>query len=160
MKLKEKCVIKDDELREAFDQKVKLEEKLNSLLDVLYGCPECGLINCECNDSVNKNNFQPEGKSFSQHCTTQPSPPPTPLTRLLPPPSSDSSLWTPPPTPSCIICGGISFGPRPNNLCFKCILPLRCKSPQNNTSPSRTPSGTPPKISDHQQKSVNGRFKY
>ena len=145
-KLKDKCVIKDEELGEAFDQKVKLEEKLNSLLDVLYGCPECGLNNCECDYSVNKGDFQPEDRSFSQHCTTQSSPPPTPSTRLLPPPSSDSSSWTPPPTPPCISCGGINFGPSPNNLCFKCISPLRCKSPQNNISPSRTPPGTPPTI--------------
>ena len=53
-KLKKQCVLKDDELKEAFDQKVKQEEKITFLLDVLYGCPECGLNSCECDNSANE----------------------------------------------------------------------------------------------------------
>ena len=67
--LREQVAAKENELCEAFEEKRKLEEKFRSLLDVLYGCPECGLNQCECDDSV-------EGdKSFE---TSHPSPPPTP----------------------------------------------------------------------------------
>ena len=34
------------------DEKANLQEKMESLLDLLYGCNECGLGECECNDSV------------------------------------------------------------------------------------------------------------
>ena len=60
MELKEKCVLKDDELREAFNEKEKLEKKLESLLDVLYGCPECGLNSCECQDIVDEDDPRPQ----------------------------------------------------------------------------------------------------
>ena len=34
--------VKEVELKEAVEEKLKLEEKVTGLLDVLYGCPECG----------------------------------------------------------------------------------------------------------------------
>ena len=151
MKLKQQCVVKDDELQEAFNEKVKLEEKLSSLLDVLYGCPECGLNNCECDESGHEESSKPEGSRSNQHCTSQPSPPPSPTAQLTPSLSSglSPSPWTPPPTPPCTSCGGINFGPSPSNLCFICIppdTPLQSNSPHYSSSPSRTPPGTPPTV--------------
>ena len=132
--LTEKCVLKDNELREAFNEREKLEEKLESLLDVLYGCPECGLNSCECKDSVDEKDPRPDA---------QPSPPPTPSPRLPPP----ATAWTPPPTPPCTSCGGINFGPSPSDLCFVCIPPLQSTSPHNSSSsPTTTPPGTPPSM--------------
>ena len=43
IELKEKIELKDDVIGKAMDEKISLEEKLKSLLDVLYGCSECGL---------------------------------------------------------------------------------------------------------------------
>ena len=60
IKLKEELAVKDDELGEALKENVKLEEKLNSLLDVLYGCPQCGLNSCECNFSVEEDDAEPK----------------------------------------------------------------------------------------------------
>ena len=145
MKLKEKCVLKDDELKEAFDEKVKLEEKVTSLLDVLYGCPECGLNSCECDNSVNEDDST-EGSSLAQYSTLPSFSPPFSSAQLLAPPSSGSPTWTPPPAPPCTSCGGVKFGPSPNNLCFKCISPLRSKSPHNSSSHTGTPPGTPPAL--------------
>ena len=145
MKLKEQCVLKDDELKEAFDEKVKLEEKVTSLLDVLYGCPECGLNSCECDYSVNEDDYT-EGSSLTQHSTLPSFSEPISSAQLLAPPSSGSSTWTPPPTPPCTSCGGVNFGPSPTNLCFKCISPLRSKSPHNSSSHTGTPPGTPPAL--------------
>ena len=34
------------------DEKASLQENMKSLIDVLYGCNECGLCECECNDPV------------------------------------------------------------------------------------------------------------
>ena len=137
--LREQVVAKDDELSVAFEEKRKLEEKLESLLDVLYGCPECGLNQCECGDSVE------EEKPFEQS-SSHPSPPPT-LAPQQPPLacSSGSTPWTPPPTPPCISCGGVNIGPSPSSRCIICISPLQKKSPPHHvSSPSRTPPGTPP----------------
>ena len=103
MKLKEQCVVK---LKEAFDQKVKLEEKITSLLDVLYGCPECGLNSCECDNSVNEDDST-EGSSLAQYSTLPSFSPPLSSAQLLAPPSSGSPTWTPPPTPPCTSCGGV-----------------------------------------------------
>ena len=43
---------KDAELEKDRNENLGLEEKLNSLLDVLYGCEECGHHGnyCECKD--------------------------------------------------------------------------------------------------------------
>ena len=143
MELKEKCVLKDDELREAFNENGKLEKKLESLLDVLYGCPECGLNCCECQDIVDEDDPRPDGTSYTQHYTAQPSPPPTPSARL----ASPATPWTPPPTPPCTSCGGINYGPSPSDLCFTCIPPLQSTSPRDSSSsPTTTPPGTPPPI--------------
>ena len=146
-KLKKQCVLKDDELKEAFDQKVMQEEKITSLLDVLYGCPECGLNSCECDNSVNEDDYA-ENSSSTQPSTLPSFPPPisSALAQLLPRPSSDVSTWTPPPTPPCTSCGGVNFGPSPADLCFKCISPLRNKSPHNSSSHTGTPPGTPPAL--------------
>ena len=45
-KLDEKHELKENELREVVEEKIKLEEKVAGLLDVLYGCPECGCNSC------------------------------------------------------------------------------------------------------------------
>ena len=44
----------DVELREKLD---KLEDENLKLKDVLYGCPECGLYSCECDDLENEENL-------------------------------------------------------------------------------------------------------
>jgi len=135
--LREQLVTKDDELGKAFEERVKLEEKLNSLLDVLYGCPECGLNKCEC--------VKEDECSEQYHSNL--SPPPTPAAVHPPPRSSHTSQWTPPPTPPCTSCGGENIGPSPSSICFGCISPLKIKAPPDNNSPSRTQPGTPPSLS-------------
>ena len=121
----------EDELTEVIEDKTKLKEKVDSLLDVLYGCPECGYNSCECDLSLEEASPEPE----------PPFPPPETLSAPLLPPSSSGSPWTPPPTPPCISCGGINYGPSLFDFCFNCIPPLEIKSQD---SPSRTPPGTPP----------------
>ena len=137
-------------MKKALEDNTSLEEKINSLLDVLYGCPECGLNKCECGEA-----FMEEDSSsyLPPQCasTVEPSFPPsaTPSNTPAAPqhptqPSSGSSPWTPPPTPPCISCGEANFGPCPSSVCFACIPPLQIKPESNNSSPSRTPPGTPP----------------
>ena len=79
-----KLTVKETELREALEEKAKFEEKMNSLLDILYGCPECGLNSCEC---IN-----------TDESITEPTP------------DSDSSTPAPAETPSATLpsspCGG------------------------------------------------------
>ena len=111
------------------------------LRDVLFGCPECGLDSCQCNDSVNGDHDQ----------WLPPSQPSSPLGTLDPPQASTTSCpatpWTPPPTPPCDSCGGINFGPSPSDICFSCIPPLESKSQSNRSrSPSLTPPGTPQQL--------------
>ena len=134
--------VKEIELSEAIEEKTKLEKKVTDLLDVLYGCPECGCNSCECASSFTGENSEEEMTIDSPlplltPSAALPSKIPAPI---LPPPSS-GSLWIPPPTPPCESCGGINFGPSPSSLCFGCIPPLESKTP------SWTPPGTPP----HQQ---------
>ena len=117
-----------------------LEEKVNSLLDLLYGCNDCGRHGdfCECDDI--EDNI--ESSPFDQHVFQQPSP--TPAVTDLPPLTSSTSPWTPPPTPPCSMCGGMNYGPCPTNVCFGCIPPLIMPdTPPCTNSPSRTPPGTP-----------------
>ena len=146
----EQLARKNDELKEAITEKVTLEEKVTSLLDILYGCNQCGLLECECKDSDEEDNAS---IPLEECVSTQPPPPLTPtpflpLSAPLPPPSSGQSPWTPPPTPPCSSCGGINFGPSPSNVCFVCIPPLLITSQHSSRgrspSPSRTPPGTPP----------------
>ena len=139
MKWEKELELKVEELKEAHVNNEKLKEKVDSLLDVLYGCPECGLNSCECNDS-------------DEYETTSPSKPSaTPFEALSLPLSSptkcETSPWTPPPTPPCKNCGGINFGPSPGSVCFVCVPPLQTTSPAYSSSPSRTPPGTPPGVS-------------
>ena len=138
------------ELREVINEKEKLEEKVNSLLDALYGgCPECGLDACECDvegeGSVERGNFgqdkhfppdtAPESFAASASLLNQPSSGSSPST----PP------WTPPPTPPCLRCGGINYGPCAGDVCFSCLPPIHISSEHPcSSSPSRTPPGTPP----------------
>ena len=147
---KEELARKNDELREAIKEKDKFEEKVNSLLDVLYGCPECGLYECECQDSPDGDYFvcTPLQENVSSTLPPATLPSMTSTAPLLPQLSEDPSLWTPPPTPPCITCGGINYGPSPKSMCFACIPPPRITSPHSSpgrsSSPSRTPPGTPP----------------
>ena len=97
----------DIEIRKKLDI---LEEENLKLKDVLYGCPECGLYTCECCDLEN------EGTNYTQSHPCSP-----PADRSCP---TSPSPWTPPPTPPCVGCGGINFGPCPSSLCFSCIPPL------------------------------------
>ena len=133
---------KEEELDKIMEEKVKLEDKVNSLLDILYGCHGCGLMECECKESVDEENLS-EGDHYSggNHF-----PPSQTLTSLvIPPLESVSPPWTPPPTPPCFKCGGENYGPSPDIVCFSCLPPLQSK-PQTSTSssPSQTPPGTPP----------------
>ena len=117
-----------------------LEKENEKLKDVLYGCPECGLNSCECSGVENEDNYPSSlpTEFFSQLSSTQN--PPQPFSDTFP-----SLPWTPPPTPPCVSCGGVNFGPSPSSLCFKCIPPLKCQhQPTTSVSPSRTPPGTPP----------------
>ena len=132
-----------------------MEDKIKSLLDLLYGCNACGVLDCECNDSY-------EGDcGISLPTSTPSSPPATPTTgptvEHLLPPSSGSAPWTPPLTPPCPSCGGINFGPCPNNVCFACVPPLQPK-PITTSSPSRTPPGTPPPLQRLEQSAARTRL--
>ena len=135
----------------------KLNEKIDDLVDenlklkdVLYGCCECGLYSCECEDDA-ENDLTvreddgcspPPSEIFSQSAITTSE---TPAPQHHPPPNSQLNPWTPPPTPPCEGCGGVNYGPSPSNLCFVCIPPLECKSqPSRHSSPSGTPPGSPP----------------
>ena len=156
----EELAMKDNKLHEVFKEKEVLEEKITGLLDVLYGCPECGLNSCKCEDYniIKEENYKSEDSSSPQYRASQPSPPLTPSAHPLPPPgnvlhsdsgeypppSSGISSWTPPPTPPCTSCGGINFGPSPSELCFVCIPPIESKPSHISSSPSWTPPGTPP----------------
>ena len=114
---------------------------MESLLDILYGCHECGLCACECDDSI------PEDRVTSSE-PSSPSAKPfeTPAPHHPPQPGSSSSSWSPPPTPPCDSCGGTNFGPCPSSVCFACIPPLQMDPELNTRSPSRTPPGTPPPL--------------
>ena len=136
--LREQLVTKEDELGKGFEERVKLEDKLTSLLDVLYGCPECGLNKCEC--------VKEDECSEQYHSLSNLSPPPTPAAVHPPPRSSGTSQWTPPPTPPCTSCGGENIGPSPSSICFACISPLKIKAPPDSSSPLRTPPESPPSL--------------
>ena len=84
---------------------------MNSLLDVLYGCPQCGLNACECNFSAEEDfsQLEPDG-NITPHSTT-----PAAET-LASAPCLESSPWTPPPTPPCTNCGGENYGPCPKKI--------------------------------------------
>ena len=144
--INDKLAVKEVELNEAVEEKVKLEKKVTDLLDVLYGCPECGCNLCECNSSLSGDNSDADRNIGSPLPSLTPAAAvsfETPAS-LIPPPSSRSP-WIPPPTPPCESCGGINFGPSPSSLCFECIPPLESKPPPDSSdSPSRTPPGTPP----------------
>ena len=130
---KDKLVLKDDEI-------IGLEEKMKALLDILYGCHECGLCECECGDSIPGDcvSYLPtQSETTSEPSSPPPPPPPQPS-------SSSPSTWTPPPTPLCSSCGGPNYGPCPGDVCFGCLPPLQTKPEHNSSSPSRTPPGTPP----------------
>ena len=133
IEFKEKLAKKDTALDEAFKEKAQLEEKVNSLLDLLYGCNGCGFMNCECSEDEAEPNSSDRSPLSLE--------PRHPL-----PPGNDLSSWAPPPTPPCESCGGINFGPSPSSLCFACVPPLQSKAASYNNSPSRTPPGTPPRM--------------
>lgn len=148
--LREELAVKETELGEAFEERVKLEEKMNSLLDLLYGCYECGLNQCECNDSLKEDKIELDSStSLSKHHTSHLSPPTSPAAGHPLQPGCGTSPWTPPPTPPSKNCGGVNYGPSPGSLCFSCKPPLQIKAPSNSSSPSRTPPGTPPRT-DHE----------
>ena len=138
IKLKEDIVEKDEEVKKSINENAILEEKMKSLLDILYGCHECGLCDCDCHNSVDEET----GSSLPP----QSSPPDTPSQTPSQHYPQSSSQWTPPPTPPCASCGGINFGPCPGSVCFVCIPPIQSKPEHEATSPSRTPPGTPPQI--------------
>ena len=164
---KEQLKAKDVKMYELVKEKSGLEEKCNSLLDLLYGCNECGRFGdfCECDgDTMDEENnvelldhdllslnasLTPLG-----HCSllqTPSSPPPTELPVLHTPQAISTSpppTWTPPATPPCSRCGAENYGPCPASMCFACIPPLAA-APSNtdSSSPPRTLPGTPPPLS-------------
>ena len=117
---------------------------MNALLDLLYGCHGCGLIDCECSEDEAEQDSN--DRSSPQHHTSHSTPPLSLEARHPLPPGNDSSSWTLPPTPPCESCGGVNFGPSPSSLCFACIPPLQSKATSYSNSPSRTPPGTPPRM--------------
>ena len=148
IKHKEDLDIKNDEVKKNIDEISSLQEKLNSLLDILYGCHECGLCDCECDHSVNEDEDCASSLSLLPECVMtgdgKSSPPDTPSQRTPPEqhhPKPSLSPWTPPPTPPCASCGGVNFGPCPSSVCFACMPPLPV---HDTSSPARTPPGTPP----------------
>ena len=145
IKHKEELVVKDDEVRKNKEEISSLQEKLKSLLDILYGCHECGLCDCECHDSVQEDC----DNSLLPQCVTtgdseQSSPPDTPLQTTPAQHPARPTPWTPPPTPPCTSCGGVDVGPCPGSVCFACLPPLKSKPEYGTSSPSGTPPGTPP----------------
>ena len=131
--------MKDDELQESNKEYVKLKEKMESLLDILYGCSGCGLCECECNDSGEDENTIPSPAISTQaHLTLSSSKSMATTSPLCPTPCSGSSTWTPPPTPPCSKCKGINFGPSPSSECFACIPPLQDTPQPSSSPPSRT----------------------
>ena len=149
--LEKQLAEKDSEINELTKEKIELEDKMNSLLDVLYGCCECGRHGdfCECDATAGENadtncqdDTQPDLSSLQQ---ASPSPPPTVTPVYLPPPTSISPPpWTPPATPPCSSCGGYNYGPCPTSVCYACIPPTQPSTSSGSMSPSRTPPGTPP----------------
>ena len=138
--LDKKLIEKESQLSLAIKEKTEYEKKVDNLLDVLYGCPECGCNSCECDSFVEEVKSEPEPSYQSaNHGPTETSS----ATPLLPS-SSIEYPWTLPPTPPCNSCGGINFGPSPSDICFKCIPPLQTTSQMSRDSQSTTPPGTPP----------------
>ena len=145
---------KDAELEEVRNKNLGLEEKLISLLDVLYGCEECGRHGdyCECNyfngpsDSIEEKNVVPVSNPDPDCPTICPLKPPeisiAPQQSL---PASTTPPWTPPATPPCSSCGGDNYGPSPASVCFGCISPLKIRT-VSSSAPSTTPPGTPPPL--------------
>ena len=137
----------DEKARDISNLEKKLEELENEnmkLKDVLYGCCECGMFTCECDDAATEENIRnppPSAQPSSTSATSSKAPAPQNLSTG----SGSYPPWTPPPTPPCTDCGGVNFGPSPGSLCFACIPPLECK-PLPSCSPSRTPPGTPPSL--------------
>ena len=145
--LNDKIETKEVELKANIEEKRKLEKKVTDLLDVLYGCPECGLNDCECkeDDYSIGDEKSIENSDMELSMILPPTVTPETLSASLPPPPSCGSLpWTPPPTPPCTNCGGLNFGPSPSSVCFPCLPPLLSTSEPCPESPSRTPPGTPP----------------
>ena len=179
-KLSEEIAVKDAEVRKVSNEKVELEEKVNSLLDTLYGCNYCGCHGCtlECEEyeeflaaeNVNDENVEDENsEDYGQETPEQSKPRVltsqpareirvTSVTPLHPPPPQPSSCtppWTPPPTPPCSRCGADNYGPCPGSVCFKCIP----NSSPTISSPSTTPPRTPPLLRRcHQSHSLLGNM--
>ena len=126
--LNEKLETKEDELRSNIDEKEKLEKKVTDLLDVLYGCPECGLNSCKCRELAEEDYSGRGGDNSVKTSEIElnmifpPTLTPESLSEPLPPPPSCESIpWTPPLTPPCINCGGLNYGPSPSSVCFPCL---------------------------------------
>ena len=127
--------VKDDTLNKLAKKNKDLEEKVDSLLDLLYGCNDCGRFgdSCEC-DELEGDNI--ESSPPDQHVFHQPSPPPVvtsvkpdvhPLTSSTTHPTMQYTWWS--------------------KLCFGCTPPLTIPdTPPCTKSPSRTPPGTPPPL--------------
>ena len=125
-----------------------LEEKITSLLDVLYGCEECGRHGDHCECKFDEPDEFNEGKDDilipDPTCLTHPplTPSETSLSPRQSPATSTPAPWTPPTTPPCSTCGRDNYGPCPDDVCFACIPPL--KEIPVSSSPTTTPPGTPP----------------
>ena len=140
-KLGEEVAAKAVEIKRMCNEKVELEEKVNSLLDTLYGCNHCGRQECALNceeyeeflkaENAEAGNADYENADDVGHDTPEQSElqqvilqpaMKTPTTTVTPsPPPYQSSTWSPPPTPPCSSCGADNYGPCPGTLCFACI---------------------------------------
>ena len=80
-------------LNELAKKNEDLEDKITSLLDLLYGCNDCGRHGdyCECDDMEGNDVQLPA--PVDQNAFSQPSPPPT-VAPCVPRPSSNSPPWT------------------------------------------------------------------
>ena len=109
---KEKLFHKEIELEELKNANIVLEEKITSLLDVLYGCEECGRHGDHCECKLDEPDESNEGKDDilmpDPNCLTHPplspsetslSPRQSPATSTPAPVLSSSPTTTPPGTP-------------------------------------------------------------
>ena len=88
----------DEKVRDIFNLEEKLDalEENMKLKDVLYGCCECGMYTCECDDAVSEENIC-NPPSAAQPSFTSATLSEAPAPQHFPPPTGSGSYppWTP-----------------------------------------------------------------